>query len=218
MSKIADKIQNLDGRGPFKDDYERAQTMYFNWLCNIVHVDDYAGKTWYILAKILHNIEFYWTVSNDDNRANDGVRLRETWLNMMKIEAEDLGVGVGVPLDALNGGCSVLEMLVGLASRIESDIMQSDELGNQTGYWFWDMVHNLLQDYGLIIFQDNEIDSHHGDIIRNRVMTFLDRSYDFYGRNGGLFPLAETNVDQRDVEIWYQAQRWLAENYPEYIK
>lgn len=217
MSKIANKITDLEGRGPFGDEYERTQTLYFNWLCSMVHIDDYCGMSWYVLAKILHNIEFYWTVSNDDNRAADGIRLRQTWLNMMESEANDLGVGISVPLDALTGPCTVFEMMVALASRIESDIMQSDELGNRTSAWFWDMLYNLLWDYDITVFRDNEITTKAGAIVRRLITKLLDRDYDFNG-NGGLFPLGpNTDVDQREVEIWYQAQYWLVENYPECV-
>lgn len=218
MSKIANKITDLEGRGPFSDEQERTQTLYFNWLCTMVHIDDYAGMSWYVLAKILHSIEFYWTIPNDDNRASDGIHLRDIWLGMMEAEANDLGIGLSVTPGALTGGCSVFEMMVALAIRIESDVMQSDELGNRTSAWFWDMIYNLLHGYQLVEFADDTINSQHGDILTHVVMRMLDRDYEYSGQSGGLFPLKQSpDVDQRGVELWYQAQYWISENYPECV-
>lgn len=229
MSKIAAKITSLSPDTPFTNDIERAQTLYFNWLCNMVHVDDYCGESWYILAKILHNIEFYWTIPNDENRAVHGVKLRQVWIESMEDQAEDLGVGHPMfPLDSLTGPCSVLEMMVGLAVSIESEIMMSSEKGNRTAVWFWEMIINFLYEnhkdeiplrnpFEIPLFHlwsDRFIDEQRGEMLRMSVSKIMDRTYDKYG-NGGLFPLIDTDEDQREVEIWYQAQHWLEENYPE---
>lgn len=228
MSRIGAKVRTFSNDSTLTDQYERAQTLYFNWLCVLVHIDDYYGKQWYILAKILHDIEFYWTVPNDDNRATDGVRLREVWLSTLKNEAEDLGVGFDVPPDSLNGPCSMFEMMVALASRIESDIMQSDELGNRTHIWFWYMIHNLLSDADLMnchwwidSTNDSSIQPLERDTIKEMVRHCLDRDYELDGRGGCLFPITryETRVnewncvDRREAELWYQAQDWISENF-----
>lgn len=219
MSKVGSNVVLLTGddvKEALTDDRERAQTLYFNWLCVLVHADDYMGKEWYILAKTLHDIEFYWTISNDDNRATDGVKLREVWLTSLKNEAEDLGVGLYVPVDALNGPCTMLEMMVGLASRIESDIMQEDSEGNRTWQWFWYMVGNLLRDDNRKVTNwwwkacpDDAILPDKIDVIRERVRICLDREYKSNGTGGGLFPLDHDCSDRREIELWYQAQEWI---------
>lgn len=224
MSRIGSHVVHFgDIYEPLSDENERAQTLYFNWLCVLVHADDYLGKEWYILSKTLHDIEFYWTIPNDDNRANDGVKLREVWLSTLKNEAEDLGVGVYIPLDALNGPCTMLEMMVGLASRIESDIMQNDDEGNRTWMWFWHMVTNLLMDADLMNCQwwkdschDDVITPNEANIIREMVRRCLDREYEPDGGGGCLFPIthgASEACDRREVELWYQAHDWVSENF-----
>lgn len=229
MSKIASKMTDLSPDTPFTNDIERAQTLYFNWLCDMVHVDNYCGKSWYFLAKILHNIEFYWVLPNDENRAIHGVKLRQVWMENIEEQAEDLGVGHPMfPLDSLTGPCSVLEMLVGLAVSIESEIMMNQEKGNRTAVWFWEMIINLLYEncrdelqiqgpFEVPLFyrwSDRFIDEKCGEMLQMFVVKIMDRTYDECGL-GGLFPLKAMDEDQRNVEIWYQAQRWLEENYPE---
>lgn len=214
MGKLTSKMTGLTPDTPFADEIERAQTLYFYWLCNIVHADRFDNSSWYVLAKILHNIEYYWLVPNDDNRATDGVRLREKWFDIMQSEAKELGLGdTPYPLDSLNGPCTVLEMLVGLSVRIESEIMQDTGAGNRVHCWFWHMLYNLAVDYSMDACTDEKIDDYYGDMIKRAVMLWLDRDYDPDG-TGGLFPVDDkTGEDQRGVEIWYQAQRWLHDNY-----
>lgn len=215
MSRISEKtVMFSSNPRALSDENARAQTLYFNWLCVLVHADDYVGKEWYILAKILHDIEFYWTIPNDDNRASDGVKLREVWLANLRGEAEDLGVGLYIPNDALNGPCTMLEMMVGLASRIESEIMQVDEAGNRTWMWFWGMVKSLLWDDVLMFYSDDSIIPNGGDTIREMVRKCLDREYDSNGFGGGcLFPILNCAIDRKEVELWYQAQDWVSDNF-----
>lgn len=219
MSRIGKHVVHLGSSyEPLSDENERAQTLYFNWLCVLVHADDYLGKEWYILAKTLHDIEYYWLIPNDDNRANDGIKLREVWLSTIKNEAEDLGVGTYIPLDALSGPCTMLEMMVGLASRIESDIMQRDDEGNRTWIWFWHMVSNLLggENFWDGWYSDDVITPVEGNTIREMVRRCLDREYEADGFGGCLFPItqgASEACDRREVELWYQAQDWITENF-----
>lgn len=218
MSKIASKMTSLTVDSPFVDAVERAQTLYFNWLCLLVHVDDYMTKEWYILAKLLHNMEYYSIVDHDDNRAADGINLRHTWFNLLENEAEDFGVSYPIfPLDSLSGPCTLLEMLVGFSVRIESDIMQDKNYVFNAKTWFWNMVANVLcydeeSANSLIQFSDNMIDDRMASVLSKKFTDMMDRSYKTDG-TGGLFPLQNPSEDQTKVELWYQAQAWLMEHY-----
>jgi hypothetical protein len=51
------------------------------------------------------------------------------------------------------------------------------------------------------------------DDILDCIDRFLSRKYDYNGV-GGIFPLRKgASEDQRNVEIWYQMQSYLMENY-----
>lgn len=168
---------------------------YSDWLYDQVFpsrvknpMQNYRG-----LAHILFTKEFVWLVPNDDNRVEDGKALRYEFL-----DDEELAV----PREEdywLDLGCSVLEVLVGLARRLEF------LSGKDTHYWFVEMIGNL----GLKEYHDAA-----PDIPEHEIIQILDdliwRQYSHTGR-GGLFPLRHPERDQREVEIWYQLNAYLLE-------
>lgn len=161
---------------------------YYDWLLDKIEYDDYCFDT---ILEILFNTPFTWSIANDDNRAMDGIVLRSIFMSEEGWNTEPYK----------NHECSVLEMMIALAMRIENDIMWDGE-DDRTAQWFWEMIRNLKLDE----------DSLPGYIygVLNR---FLNRQYDENG-HGGLFPLNKNaGCDQRNTEIWYQAQSYLMENY-----
>ena len=170
---------------------------YFHWLCEIICVDQDRDSYW-ILAKALHNIAYFWSVPNDDNRGMDGLRLRDDYF-------DENPFNDAVVLDE---PCTMLEMLIGLARRIE-EIMAEAGTDDQTPKWFWEMMENL----GLNRYTDANFSILYGDArVPHTVQIVLERSYKRNGE-GGLFPLRRPKKDQRKVEIWYQMSTYLVENY-----
>lgn len=152
---------------------------YFRWLgTKVTDGLPPVAAHWLILNE-LHHIEFVWLLVGDDNRAADGVELREYFLREMNL-----------PLDYdpmwMNQGCSVLEMLIAFAMRAEfqTEMPVKD--------WFWEFLRNLQ------ISEAQDI-KHIQDVIHE----FMWRTFKPSGE-GGLFPLREPPRDQRKVEIWYQ--------------
>lgn len=188
----------------------KAQRMYFNWLIHKVSLDNLFGRSYTHLAYVLHRMIFYWSNDLDGNRSSDGIRLREEWRE--RIEEEIYAQEEPIPVidtDLDLGPCTVLEMMVALASRIENDIMQEDNKGNRTPVWFYHMIRNL----GLLNCDDDHIFDSIDEYIRDVVRKMLFRQYTADG-NGSLFPLFRRCEDRREVDIWWQAQHWLAENFP----
>jgi hypothetical protein len=99
-------------------------------------------------------------------------------------------------MNALDGPCSVLEMMIALAIRCEETIMDDPDIGDRTRQWFWGMIINL----GLGGMTDANFDP---DFVDDSVLRFLNRDYEPDGR-GGLFTIRNCHRDLRDVEIWYQ--------------
>ena len=170
--------------------------LYFDWLLSLVCPEDEADR-FHNLLKHLYQREFYWSVNNDFNRAADGIDLRSTFADYAHINYLDIR-------DELIGPCSVLEMLVGLACRIEDSIMGDEEFGNRTGHWFWSMISNL----GLTKMTYNRFNRSDCDYILDN---FLNRRYDHNG-TGNIFYVEEPFMDMRDAEIWLQMCWWLNEN------
>ena len=168
-------------------------TAYYDWL--LEQVDYYPGEDddIDIALEMMFVTPFRWSVDNDDNRAEDGLQLRSIFI-------EDEGWNTNPFFEE---SCSVLEMLIALAIRIENDIMWDGET-NKTPKWFWEMFDNLG-------FNNVDVDDYEFVID-----AFLDRTGYKYGF-GVLFPLKENGKKQhrnwKKVEIWEQAQSYLMENY-----
>ena len=176
---------------------EEIRDHYFSFLCSLVSIRDIESYS--ILLKHLHSIQFTWFVPNDDNRESDGISLRERFVDIN-------GLGF-YEQNTLNEACSVFEMMIGLAYRIEN-IMEDDSGSNSAATWFWIMVSNL----GMDLYTDYNYDRVWTSIdVDNIISTVVNRTYDAKG-HGGLFPLRRTKFDQRKMELWYQMNLYLREN------
>lgn len=171
---------------------------YFNWLTGLVGG---RGNVAYFKKLLwrLHETEFRWKLAMDENRASDGIALR--WRYVCEMHAENRYDEI---TKALDGDCSVLEMMVALALRCE-ETMDDIAVGNRTSQWFWEMVKSL----GLGAMTDNRFDS---DCVNDILETFLDREYEPDGR-GGLFTIRRCREDLRKVDIWTQLW-WFFESRP----
>ena len=111
---------------------DNVRMSYLSWLCKLVGYQDKdivdAGG-YIFLLKALYEKEFYWTIEMDANRAEEGKALREEF------------AGESVP-DEINGPCSVLEMMIGLARRWDSEVSSDLDSGRSKSY-FWIMIKNL---------------------------------------------------------------------------
>ena len=166
--------------------------VYFKWLSDLVCGKRYSKRISYRkLLMHLHNIEFRYSIPNDKNRADDGLNLRYQFaLDWDDADTQNL------IMDSLDGPCSVLEMMIALCLRCETNIMDDPSVGDRTGQWFWGMIVNL----GLGSMSDSKYDKQTVDDAINR---FLNRDYEPDGK-GGLFTIKHCNRDLRGVEIWYQ--------------
>ena len=82
---------------------------YLDFLCDVVGRAYEYDK----LLAHLHGIEFYSLVPNDDNRGVDGEQMRTIFLDE---------VGPQGSTSLPNGPCTVLEMLIGVAQRLEFEL------------------------------------------------------------------------------------------------
>lgn len=164
---------------------------YFRWLKSLVNR---PGSYYDTLFEAAWNTEFEWSVPRDDNRAADGLRLRDRFEEETSIPLPDLGE------------CRMLEFLVALAMRIDESLYDWDN-PNQVSEWFWKLIFNA----GLEKFDDDYSDDTY-DAIQYAFWVINNRKYNRDGTDGGLFPLRHPKEDQRKVEIWYQMMAYLSEN------
>lgn len=172
---------------------------YFDWMYGLVCNKYYSRLSYRKLLRFLHSIEFTYTIPRDKNRAMDGIdfRYRFGYENGYSTEA------ISEYLDTDSRPCSILEMMIALASRIENQFMDDLDFGNRTGQWFWNMIVNL----GLGNMCDSRFDERYSLKVIER---FLNREYAPNGE-GSLFTLREPLDDMRETEIWYQAMWYLNE-------
>lgn len=172
---------------------------YFDFLCDIIRDDRNRGDDFSLLLERLHSIEFYSLVPNDENRIEDGKKLRD------KFNDEMAHTG---PFVCENDPCTVLEMMIGLTFRMEMDLIESPFEKNPAEC-FWILVDNLNLGWcdNYAYYQEEGLQA-----INEKIYNLLSRNYDRNGQ-GGLFPLNKATNDQRRVEIWYQMSLYLQENY-----
>lgn len=164
---------------------------YIDWLLNFV-CDEQSKASYNYLMETLFYTEFVAIMERDENRAEDGLNLRYDYCDAF---GEEYNV-----IYHLDGRCSVLEMLISLAIRIERSIMTDFETDG-TGFWFWNMITNL----GLLEFDDSRFSD---DQVAENIGKFLNRTYDADGK-GGLFWVPNTKKDMRKMEIWFQMNEYL---------
>lgn len=112
---------------------------YFEWLKEQVSFE--GGRVFTEsedrILGILFLMDFEFSMPMDKNRAKDGLILRKIWGNR-RLEA-----GEKVDLGAIFEGkeqCSMLEMLLGLAIRMEDLLFEPGQ--NHISKWFWEMIDN----------------------------------------------------------------------------
>ena len=172
--------------------YDVINNLYFKWLFDLVCTNRFSEHISYKkLLMHLHTIEFRYKLPADWNRFEDGRDLRRRYALM-----NGYGRNPETITDALDGPCSVLEMMVALAVRCEESIMDDPQYGNRTSQWFWGMITNL----GLGSMVDDRFDRKRVD---EAIQVFLDRKYEPNGK-GGLFTIRNAPRDLRRVEIWTQ--------------
>ena len=143
----------------------------------------------------MQDMAFKVLVPRDDNRWNDGLDLRDEFLDHIQDRALDREA-------ERDHDVSLLEMLVGLAARARL------LTGMDESEWFSIFLKNL----GVDQFSDRTFNTITRTKARRALRQFNDRTYKANGK-GGLFPLTMPLTDQRDVELWYQLGAYIREHY-----
>lgn len=166
---------------------------YGDWLVKVRI--SFIRRGYSKLLYFLHQVPFTWIIKKDENRASDGKALRYDYLKDMHLNNYSLNYFED---------CSVLEMLVALAIRADSEWV-GDIFEDRPDRFLWIMLSNL----GLNNETNSKIDYQK---VSKIIYVWLNREYTCQGK-GGLFPLKHTNYDQRTIEIWDQLIEYINENY-----
>jgi hypothetical protein len=161
---------------------------YYHWLTSQIKVPANTQNRYDDLFQRLHDTEFVWIISNDDNRLQDGEDLRGEFLNGSRRRTFPQPV-------------SLLEVLIALSRRLAFSSMREKD----PGIWVWRLIKNLRLNKA-----SDPLVGQKADYVEDVLEGLIWRTYAYNGR-GGLFPLKEPKEDQTRTEIWNQMNAYLIE-------
>lgn len=169
---------------------------YLDWLkSQVVDVKPRSRtRTFNSLLQQLYETIFVALVPYDENRIADAKALKYEFLADAEDEQGDY--------QWTHAPSSMLEVLLVLSRQL------SFEMDDDVRPWFWHLIEML----DLEQFNDREYDEHAKEVIDEALARVIWRRYEPSGR-GGLFPLRSPERDQRKVELWYQLNAYLLENF-----
>lgn len=168
---------------------------YFDYLLNLCNLNLIKYQKYDSLFEILHNIEFIAALERDENRIDDGLELRDQFVDQNRINGSYL-------YDLLGGTASVFEVLVALSLRLTHEYVGTpgDEHPDEL---FMDFIQNLRLEYWMKFYDVEKI-----------INIWMDRNFSRSGY-GSPFPLNNgcDIRDQRYIEIWDQAIDYINKRY-----
>lgn len=151
------------------------------------------------LLDYLYDCYFSPNMEMDENRAEDGKELRWQFCHERGFDRDNILDEIGK-----RKKCTMLEMMVALAQRCESQITMDMDDGVHAERWFYPMLESL----GLSGMKNGRMDERKADDVVNR---FLSRHYTYFGE-GSLFTVNNPKYDMRKTDLWYQAMWYIAEH------
>jgi len=166
-----------------------SMSRYIDWvLIDRLGLTDKESKQSMSLVLALTKVEFVWRHPMDENRAIDGLELRD-----------DFEYETGEYLDKGSGlmpHCTFFEMLAALAIRCEEQHMRNLSYGDRTSRWFFEFLDNL----GLLDCDIRDV----SDICED----FMDGKID-------MFPTKSRKNSLKNEQIWKQLGAYINEKYKE---
>lgn len=163
---------------------------YFEWLLKSVTPQNAVSYRKLLLH--LHSTTFEYSKTCDGNRASDGCNLRWRYAYV----TGQAKIFERIIKKALDGPCTMLEMMVALAFRCEETIMDDPRYGNRSSQWFWGMIKSM----GFAAMDDTRFESKAANETLER---FTHEQYAPDG-NGGLFTVRNFQGDMKMLDIWTQ--------------
>lgn len=175
---------------------ESLDERYLSWLYSqVASVKTRArSRTHWNLLRQMHHTIFVALVSHDENRIADARDLKYEFLAEAEDEQGDL--------NWMRSPCSMLELFIILSRQL------AFEMDDDAKPWFWHLIETLELEQ----FNDREYDEHSQEVVAEALDRVIWRQYEPSGQ-GGLFPLRSPYGDQREVELWYQLNAYLLEQF-----
>lgn len=163
-------------------------------------------------GRYLYELPFTFVNAKDDSRAADGTALRYSFAMTFRdayFSEIDFDEFKATVKEALGGPCSILEMMVALACKLEG-ITADPDYPDRTCMWFNKMICSL----GLTGYQHKYIVEHPEwkETVKNIIEKANKNEYEPSGK-GGYFHIVSDGTfeveDMRTISIWDQAMKYL---------
>lgn len=168
---------------------------------------DHLKKDYTALLSLLFNREYIWSIRMDETRASYVKIARDEYISTLNLEPDDKIAWY----ESLDGLPTVLEVLVMLAKQMEDAFGYARE--KDIPNWFWMMLKNL----DISKYDDSILGTKEAEAINHKLDVWLCRDFEPNG-HGSLFPLHRMCQDQRQVDLWQQANLYVTENFHSLIK
>lgn len=167
---------------------------YFNWLCSQVATARYRLRYSKLLTK-LYFADYEWTIPNDANRADDGMGLRYLFAQENDYSEAEMECTMA------QKQCCVLEMMVALVIRCESDYLGNPDVVDHKMSVFMEMLKSMD-------IHTMENDVYNDGIVENALVKFMSHQYSPDGK-GSIFYVPQAAIDMRKEELWSQMNQWV---------
>lgn len=175
----------------YEFDTKKFRDEYFDWMLSQIGG---TAKCWEYtkLLRYLDRTAFYWVIPMDGNRAGDAYTMRQDYA--------DSGLYSGEFVDNARsaGPASVLEVLLALARKVDSDILWDENQGDQTSKWFWIMVKNL----GV------KVRNRDFDINSDKIQRAIEGWMEHDGKHYAFILKRIAPENQRKMDLWMQANQY----------
>jgi hypothetical protein len=164
---------------------KRIDRQYFEWLISQIEIPTRNPNTYLDLFGRMFDAEFIWFVPHDDNRLQDGLDLRNEFLNGKR--------------HIFERGASILEVLIALSRRVAFNA------GGHPPIWAWQLIENLRLQKA-----SDPLIGAKATRVEETLYALIWRTYERNGQ-GGFFPLNFALEDQTKREIWNQMHAYVNE-------
>lgn len=170
---------------------------YYSYICDLAmrrDREDYSK-----LLATLHSFPFEYILDMDENRQTDALEMRRKYFNSHVHFKYDLTTMYH------DRPPSVLEIMVALSKRIYDSILDPGDGRDRSNELFALMLTNL----DILDCDDRHFN---GEKVEETILKLLNREYSKDGK-GSLFYIPECDEDMRNMEIWYQAMKYVDSIY-----
>lgn len=157
------------------------------------------------IAQTLLEIDFEWSLKEDEIRARDAQTLRKEYANEVGNAESKNKREIDRIWKSICGKCSLLELFVSMAKHIDQMVNEGEE-----GQMIPVFMKIFLENTGILGLTDHEEIKAKGEIM-------IARNYADDGSNGCIFVVSKPDIRMPEICLWDQMGLWLDEHILEFI-